>query len=259
MFTLEVLRSEQLSPSFQRVTVTGGDLASFAWRRYDHWFRLFVPGVGQRVLTLPTVTSGRWYPEWLATPERVRPHVSNYTVRAFRPELGELDLDVVLHRDPISGEVDGRTARWARSATRGARLGLLDQGVLFDRPDDASEIHLVAEETGLPAVENILGALGPSTTGTAILEVPTADDVRPIACPAAVEVRWVVRAGGQHRSGVPGSAALAALRDSPRPGGLAYAFVVGESTLATRGRRHFVRAGVPKDRITFLGYWRAAA
>ena len=36
-----------------------------------------------------------------------------------------------------------------------------------------------------------------------------------------------------------------------------YAFVVGEQTLATEGRRHLARTGPPKARITFSGFWKS--
>ncbi|MFE1044102.1 SIP domain-containing protein [Streptomyces sp. NPDC058832] len=37
---------------------------------------------------------------------------------------------------------------------------------------------------------------------------------------------------------------------------MGYAFVVGESTLATEERKHLHRLGLPKERITFSGFWR---
>ena len=36
----------------------------------------------------------------------------------------------------------------------------------------------------------------------------------------------------------------------------AYAYVVGESALVRQSRRALHRAGIPKARITFSGYWK---
>ncbi len=55
----------------------------------------------------------------------------------------------------------------------------------------------------------------------------------------------------------PGMAALRALQDLTPPSHRVNAFVAAESQLAAGGRRHLVGEwGVPKDRVTFCGYWR---
>ncbi|KQN42361.1 siderophore-interacting protein [Frigoribacterium sp. Leaf44] len=304
---LEVLRSERVSPSFQRVTVVGDDLHEFGDMGFDQWFRLFLPVPGSDSLRLPRATTSLWYAQYLAIPEAERPHCANYTVREFRPagsagtEAGagagagagasagaagasraELDIDFVLHRGE-SGELEGGAATWACAARPGDALGLLDQGVLFNAPDDATEIHLVADETGLPGTEGIVRSLHRASVGSVIQEVPTRADVRPLDAPDGVEVTWVVRdeldaralgvlgsgtralggdddaddrgAGGA--GGVaPGEGALAALLSRSAADPRAYAYVVGESALATGGRRHLHAAGLPKNRITFSGYWK---
>jgi NADPH-dependent ferric siderophore reductase len=296
---LEVLRSERVSPSFQRVTVVGDDLHEFGDMGFDQWFRLFLPVPGNDSLRLPRATTSLWYAQYLAIPEAERPHCANYTVREFRPagsvvagagagagaagaSRAELDIDFVLHRGE-SGELEGGAAIWACAARPGDALGLLDQGVLFNAPDDATEIHLVADETGLPGTEGIVRSLHRASVGSVIQEVPTRADVRPLDAPDGVEVTWVVRdeldaralgvlgsgtralggdddaddrgAGGA--GGVaPGEGALAALLSRSAADPRAYAYVVGESALATGGRRHLHAAGLPKNRITFSGYWK---
>jgi NADPH-dependent ferric siderophore reductase len=249
--------------------VGGPGLTGFTWLGRDHWFRLFLPPAPDAALQLPDVHGRTWWRAYQAIPEDVRPHCSNYTVAGFRPgpDGGELDIDVVLHRhDDASGqdaagleasghgELGGAVARWAASARPGSAVGLLDQGVLFDPPADASEFHLACDETGWPGVRGILASLAEHATGTALIEVPTPQDVTAVAAPAGVDVRWLPRAAGDGRT--PGVLALAALRQAtPRPD--AYAYVVGESGLATGGRRALRRAGLPASRITFSGFWKA--
>lgn len=307
---LEVLRSERVSPSFQRVTVVGDDLHEFGGMGFDQWFRLFLPVPGSDSLRLPRATTSLWYAQYLAIPEAERPHCANYTVREFRPagpagagagagaagagagaagaagaggaSRAELDIDFVLHRGG-SGELEGGAAIWACAARPGDALGLLDQGVLFNAPDDATEIHLVADETGLPGTEGIVRSLHRASVGSVIQEVPTRADVRPLDAPDGVEVTWVVRdeldaralgalgsgsrplgghddADGRAVGGAggvaPGEGALAALLSRSAADPRAYAYVVGESALATGGRRHLHAAGLPKNRITFSGYWK---
>ncbi|MEU4170738.1 siderophore-interacting protein [Streptomyces sp. NPDC026665] len=254
MFRAKVLRTERVSPSMHRVTVTGPELGDFPWRGYDHWFRLFLQLPHQHGLRLPEFTGTRWYKPYLAIPEGERPHCANYTVADFRPEPAEMDIDFVVHRGP-DGEIEGGAAVWACRAEPGDALAVLDQGVLFDCPPDASEVVIVADETGLPAATGILRSLPRDTVGRLIQEVPTAADRRTLDAPPGVTVTWVARDGD---GSVAGSAALRELRRLTSVDARGYAFVVGESTLAQEGRRHLNRLGLPKDRITFSGFWRHA-
>ncbi|WP_328661012.1 siderophore-interacting protein [Streptomyces sp. NBC_00334] len=255
MFRARVLRTERVSPSMQRVTVTGPALGAFPWLRYDHWFRLFLQLPHQRDLRLPEFTGSQWWQPYLAIPEDERPHCANYSVADYRRRTAELDIDFVVHRGP-TGEIEGRAAIWACAAKPGDALALLDQGILFDCPPDASEVIVVADETGLPATASILRSLPEGTVGRLIQEIPTDDDRRELDAPAGMTVSWVVRREG---TPVPGAAALRELGRLTRADALGYAFVVGESTLATEGRRHLHRLGLPKDRITFSGFWKHEA
>ncbi|MEU6485861.1 siderophore-interacting protein [Streptomyces sp. NPDC046887] len=252
MFRAHVLRGERVTPSMHRLTVTGEDLAGFPWQGFDHWFRLFLQLPHQQRLRLPEFTGDRWWQPYLAIPEAERPHCANYSVADFRPESAELDIDFVVHRDH-TGEIEGRAAVWACRARPGDALAVLDQGILFDCPSDASEVIVVADETGLPAAVNILRSLPRGTVGRLIQEVPTAEDRRALDAPSGMAVSWVVR---EDTGSVPGTAALRELLRLRSADGAGYAFVVGESTLATEGRRHLHRVGLPKERITFSGFWR---
>lgn len=252
MFHARVVRTERVSPSMHRVTVTGPALAGFPWQGYDHWFRLFFQLPHQRALRLPEFTGSQWWQPYLAIPEEERPHCANYSVADFRRRAAEMDIDFVVHRGP-TGETEGRAAIWACRARPGDALALLDQGILFDCPRDASEVTVVADETGLPATAAILRSLPHDTVGRLIQEVPTADDRRALRAPANMAVSWVVR---QDDASVPGVAALRELHRLTRADAGGYAFVVGESALATEGRRHLHRLGLPKERITFSGFWK---
>ncbi|MBF4602749.1 siderophore-interacting protein [Curtobacterium sp. VKM Ac-2884] len=260
LFRARVLRTERTTPSMQRVTVTGDDLHEFPFLGFDHWFRLFTGRPDQDAFRMPDLDGKKWWPTFLAIPEEVRPHCANYTVAAFRPMpdgTAEMDIDFVVHTD-ADGEPEGRAAIWACGARPGDQLAMLDQGCIFDCPDDTSEIVIAAEETGLPGVLGIAASLPRNTVGRIIQEVPTAGDVREIDAPAGVAVTWIIRDEVDHHA-VPGRAALAELQRHVPVDDRGYAFVVGESTLATEGRRHLHRAGLPKARITFSGFWKHEA
>lgn len=256
-YRLRAIRAVDVSPAFRRVTVASEELAEFRHLGFDHWFRLFVPAAGQSAWRLPSATSKLWYAQWLATPARSRPHCNNYTVRDYRPKARELDIDVVQHRGP-TGSLEGRVAQWAAVVRSGDELAILDEGLLFNPPSGSRSVLVAGDESALPAVEGILRSLSPTIGGDAVVEVPTRDDIRDLAHGPDVRLHWVVRSEVEPAA-IPGSAALSALTALPTPRADTYAFLVGESGLATGARRHLVRAGLAKDRITFCGFWKASA
>ncbi|HWV26017.1 MAG TPA: siderophore-interacting protein [Aeromicrobium sp.] len=93
-----MVRNVRISPNFVRLTL--GGLDGLEARGADHWCRLFFTRQGQDVLTLPTSTSEvGWYLQYLATPKTRRPWVRAYTLRDARPDVGEVDIDFVIHGD----------------------------------------------------------------------------------------------------------------------------------------------------------------
>ncbi len=260
----EVIKTKRVTPNMMRVTLGGDELARFTPTGYDQWFRLFLPRAGQDMLRLPTRASGLWYAEYLTTPKARRPWVRNYTVRAARPDLNELDIDFVLHgsgdeaSDDSAAHAAGPGAGFAQAADQGVRVGLLDQGVTYNPRHAHDWTLLVADESGLPAVAGICESLPDDARGVAVVEVPTAGDRQEFRTPSGIELRWVVRSDADPHA-VPGQAALAELRGLDLAGhdGEVYAFALGESSLATGARRHLVgERGVPKAHVDFVGYWR---
>jgi NADPH-dependent ferric siderophore reductase len=239
-----------------RVTLGGDALRRFTPQGFDQWFRLFLPRAGQDVLRLPTRTSALWYAQYLATPKPKRPHVRNYTVRQFRTDPYEMDVDFVVHTGTDGG--CGPATSFALSARPGDPVGLLDQGVGYNPRHSHDWTLLVADETGVPAVAGICAGLPITATGLAIVEIPTRADAQNIPAPPGFTLRWVVRdEAGVDDHAVPGRLALATLRDSDLPSGAVYGFLIGESKLATGARRHLVEdRGVPKAHLDFVGYWR---
>lgn len=260
MFRCHVVRTERLSPSFQRITIAGSSLDDFRWAGVDHWFRLFFPLVEGQELVLPEFEGRQWWQPYLDIPEDVRPHCSNYTVADFRhTDNGpELDIDVVLHWDD-NGEVAGRVARWSVYALPGSPVAFLDQGLLFDPAPDAPQIIVATDETGLPGIRGIVASLPDTATGHIIIEVGTSGDVEALAHPAGIELTWLVRADAnafETAYMIPGCLALKHVQALTDLNPDAYAYIVGESTLATEGRRALCRAGLNKKKIFFSGFWK---
>ncbi len=284
-FMTEVRRVERLSPSFLRVTFTGDDLDRLADNRFDQRIKLIPPLPSGAIAHFPT--GDDWYTAWRNLPDEQRNPIRTYTVRAVRPELREVDVDMVLHG------VSGPASRWAVQAGPGARACLLGPnadhdgvhgGIDFRPPAHTGCLLLGGDETAVPAISSILSCLPADAVGEALLEVPTAADVLQLRVPAGVRVTWLPRDGAAH-----GDRLVPALRQATRrilgdrPAGPAtdledvdvdhdvlwevpepvtdasrfYAWLAGEAGVIRTLRRHLVaECGVDRRSVAFMGYWR---
>lgn len=244
----EVERAERISPHFVRVTLGGEALREWRDLGFDQWFRLALPiAEDTNFDRLSDRFDMRGYLKYLTLPKATRPVIRNYTVREFRAEQGEMDIDFVVHG------TEGFAGPWAKSLPVGAPVGLLDQGCGFTPNPDADRVLLVGDESALPAVLGVLRDLPADTVGDAIIEIPDAADRQPSPGPEGVRQHWVVRS----ESAKPGALALDTLKQVATADGSLSAFVVGEQQLASGGRRHLVgELAVPKTSVKFCGYWR---
>ncbi|MFH8251625.1 siderophore-interacting protein [Microbacterium sp. B2969] len=261
---LQVLRTERLSAHWMRVTLGGGEIDRFRPLGYDQWFRLFLPVGGDAGLERIPAKANKLlgYLRFLRIPDGMRPVMRNYTVRAFRPATAdrgaELDVDFVLHGSAADGTA-GPASRWAETCTAGESVVLIDEGLAFNPERGTDRVVLASDETGLPAIAGICASLPADASGLAIIEVPSAVDALEFDRPAGIDVRWVVREHGV-KPGEPAFRILAELPERDLPAQPYHAFIVGEQALPTGARRHLVsERGVPKDLVSFCGYWRVGA
>ncbi|MEV1317429.1 siderophore-interacting protein [Micromonospora arborensis] len=283
VFTVTVHTVRRLSPSFIRVTFTGADLDRFADNGYDQRIKLALPLPDQREVRLPEGED--WYPKWRALPEHLRNPIRTYTVRAVRPHLAEVDVDVVLHGD------SGPATRWARRVRAGDELALVGPDAGYDgehggvefRPPTGATLLLAGDETAVPAISAICERLPLPARGTVVLEVPDADDVLPLAAPPGIDVRWLSRGADGYGSRLVPAVALAAgelLAPGTTPaaqpipdvdvdteilwevpdevaGAPLYAWLAGEAGVIRNLRRHLVaERGLDRRAVAFMGYWR---
>ncbi|OOC57048.1 NADPH-dependent ferric siderophore reductase [Nocardiopsis sinuspersici] len=249
MIRTRVARTERTTDHFLTVTLTGEELAEFEFLGLDQCTRILFPRPGQDRLYLPEAAEDDgWVAEFRAMPDDRRPHVRNYTVRRFDPDALEMDIEFVAHGD------GGPASAWALAAREGDELGLYPEGVYYLPSEDTDWQLLVGDESAVPALLSILEQAPEEMRGQAFLEVPSDADVRPVRAPAGVEVRWLPRTDPH---AVPGRLALETVRGIEPPGGRPYCFVAGENALPTELRRTLVRErGVPKEDVSFIGYWR---
>ncbi len=287
-FDTVVARVRELGPSMRRITLTGPRLGGFGVAGDDQRVKLVLAPDPTAFAEL-RAAGAEWYPALCALPAERRPVLRTYTVRAARPELAEVDLDVVLHG--VDDGHAGPAAAWAARAAVGDPVVLMGPdrpgrgrawGVEWAPPATASCLLLAGDETALPAVGAILEALPAGRRAVAVLEVPHAGDVQDLRLPEGVGVRWLARADrprgellvpAVHAAlvelGIAAAPAAAPedvdldaeplweVPEDPAPGAGCYAWLAGEAGVVKRLRRHLVAdLGVDRRSVAFMGYWR---
>jgi NADPH-dependent ferric siderophore reductase len=250
-FEVTVTRVVELNPVMRRITLSAPEIRDYSLLGPDEYFGLLMPGADGR-LHLPDPERSNVRAAVSEMPEDEQPGLRWYTIRSIRRSEGEVDVDIVTHGD------SGPGSAWATSARVGDTAGFRSGGALYSSFDQARQL-LVADETALPALLAILeersrrGLPGLGEGVEAHVEVPSSSVLDGMEVPTDV----VVHLRG---SAAPGTAVLVALAESPASSaGLDYAWLCGESGLATSLRRHLVQQGMDKRQITFSGYWKLGA
>lgn len=238
-----------VSPQLRRLTLHVPGLAGwYAPLGPDEFVGLVMPRPGTRLPDLSAVSGPNPRPVLGQLPEEVRPDVRWYTVRAHRPGVAQLDVEVVLHPE---GEVaEGPGARWARLASPGDELAVQTGTTCYHPPAEARVQVVAGDETAYPSIAGIVeAARGTGTELHVLLETePGALPVVPH--PERGSLTLVERRGRR-----PGDALLETLEQAELPDP-DYGWVSGEQDLAARVRRHLVRQrGLPRTSVYFCAYW----
>ncbi|GAB78656.1 NADPH-dependent ferric siderophore reductase, contains FAD-binding and SIP domains [Austwickia chelonae] len=241
---LEVGAITDVAPAVRRITLSGPALNGFSPVAPDEFAGFFLPR-GES-LSLPPSDVFDIRKAVREMPEQTRPELRWYTIRAYRPEVLELDLEVLLYGEPHG---PGRT--WAATVQVGDQVGVRLSGGGYRPPRPDEPQILIADESSLPA----LCAIGESLTGLpeaesvqAYVEIPDDDYAAPMpTMPFPVEI---------HRRGirVPGAAIEPVLATTPLSG-FRSAWICGEGTMVRKTRRMLRNAGMDRRHIFYCGYW----
>lgn len=237
---LTVQMVQRLSPHMIRVTFSGPELQGFPLGHEGANCKLVLPSDGE---------NREEFEAWFAPDgpeEKVHP-VRTYTVRAFRPDQLELDIDFVAHGD------EGPATRWAQQAKPGSFLGFFGPSQPKITEFYADWYLVAADLSAMPVAEATLEAMPADALGVAVFEVPSDEDIREIAVPVGVKVTWLI----QKDVHVPSSAQLDFVRSLQWQPGVVQTCIAGESSVirALRSYLHNERKLSRKD--TYIsGYWK---
>ncbi|BCJ29984.1 hypothetical protein Asera_40920 [Actinocatenispora sera] len=235
--SLNVVRTEWLTPHLVRVTAGGPALAAF---RPTEFTDQYVKVVFRR--------PGVEYPEPFdlaaareQLPREQWPVLRTYTVRGV--DADGLILDFVYH-----GE-QGLAGPWAAGLKPGDEVLLAGPGGAY-APDPTADWHLLAgDESALPAIAAALERIPAATPAWAFIEVDGPSEQIALAHGERTTVQWVYRGAGPSLP--------EAVRALPVPAGRGHAFVHGEAGDVRTLRGYlFDELRLSRDQVSISGYWR---
>jgi NADPH-dependent ferric siderophore reductase len=236
-----VVRSSELTPAMRRIVLAVPGYASTGVG--DEYLRLIFPAPGASEPVLPTVTGNclDYDSIDLAT-------MRTYTVRAVDPVREEVTIDFVIHDGGVA-------AGWARAAEPGDRLGLNTPAGMYQPPPGLAWQFLVADCAGLPAAARLLESAPPGVRTRVVLEVPGPAHRLDLTAGPEAEITWIYGGNGHGPSRLE-----QVVRSLPRPAGVGYVWVAGE-TRELRGVRKYLRRelGLPSSAYKAVGYWTGGA
>ncbi|KNB50754.1 siderophore-interacting protein [Streptomyces caatingaensis] len=239
---LEVRKVDRITPSTVRVTFGGEELEGFCEQAPTDHVKLCFAEDGAELPVEPVVVNDTW----MDAP--VEPITRDYTVRHYRRDTRELDVDMVLHGRGVASS-------WAERAEPGMRLGVLGPRGSEVLPMVHDWYLLAAEETALPALARWLEKLPAGVRVIAFAEVAGPEDEQEFRTATDLTMTWL------HRGSAPaGTTDLLerAIRAAELPAdGLGFAWVAGEATSLKPVRRYLRRElGLAKEQVDVDGYWK---
>ncbi|MEM7025350.1 MAG: siderophore-interacting protein [Pseudomonadota bacterium] len=233
---LTVKEAFPLTPNMIRVTFAGEELAGIPAGREGANCKILLPAPGQ---------SRAAFAEQLQ--DGPRPVIRTYTMRHFREDLLEMDIDFVVHGDA------GPASAWAASATPGSFCGFRGPSGVKVEQFVADWYLVAADMSALPVAAATLEAMPRDAKGVAIFEITTADDRQAIDVPPGFEVHWLL-----HRDPhVPSRTQVDFIRSMRWREGRVQTCIAGESNVI-RALREFLHKDkqLPRADTYISGYWK---
>lgn len=233
---LTVKSAGHITPNMIRVTFSGPELEGFPTGREGGNCKLMIPEQGEsRDTFADRLING-------PTPLR-----RTYTVRHYREDAQELDIDFVDH-----GE-NGPASAWAINAKPGSFLGFAGPSNAKVEDFYADWYLVAADPSAIPVAAATLEAMPRDAKGIAIFEVPSEEDRQAINAPKGIDMHWLIHA----HSHSPSSAQEDLIRGLQWPEGRVQTCIAGESGVikSLRGFLHNEKK-MSKKETYISGYWK---
>lgn len=286
LFDVVLRHKHQLSPHLMRITLASPVVTEMATWAPDQRVKLFFPAADGSPSRL--AQGEGWYARFRSMLVNRRPAMRTYTIRHLRAELGEVDIDFVLH-----GET-GPASRWALRAQPGESMQILAPDSRFSAqeaggfewkpPQTLKQLLLVADATALPAAMGILeelAALAEPPQAQVFFEVDSREDMLTVPDWPGLSVQWLIRDHAAAGTLMVDAVRQATLPVDASPVGQAveladvdieeeilweiadtagegfYGWIAGESAAVMSLRKYLIKErGIPRESLNLMGYWR---
>ena len=232
---LFVKEAYRLTPNMMRVTFQGPELADLPVGCDGGHCKILLPEPWQS----PQVFVSQLQMGW-------RPVMRTYTIRAFRPDVLELDIDFVAH-------AAGPASNWSIQATPGDFCGFAGPGPVKMTRFFADWYLVAADPSALSLAAVTLESMPRDARGVAVLEVPGEADRQEIDAPPEVDVHWLYHPDPS----TPSTSTEDFIRSLDWPEGRVQACVAGESSVIVALRQFlFQEKGLTREDAYISGYWK---
>lgn len=233
---LTVKEAQYITPNMVRITFAGSELEGIATDRAGGNCKILLPSDGQ---------TRQDFAEQLESGPK--PVTRTYTVRSFRDNPLEMDVDFVAHGDT------GPAARWATHAKPGDFCGFAGPSMPKLIEFYADYYLIAADMTALPVACATLEAMPDDAKGVAVFEILSEADKQEIQAPAGIEIHWLVSSDPHVASPLQEDF----IRGLKLPLGTIQTCVAGESSVIRALRVYLVNEKqIPKEDAYISGYWK---
>lgn len=223
----------------RRIVVGGDELSGMIVDEPAASVRLLLPPDGADAIVMPNWTGNQF-----ELPGGDRAPIRTLTPRALDTDRSELTVDIVLHER-------GAMSDWARATAVGDEVAIAGPGRGFAINAETSSILLAGDEAAIPAIDQLLETITPSTGVVVHVEISDPSATPSLSDHPNAEVTIHELAPGRS----PGDAFASAIESLDElPDEL---WVAGEAAAVQRVRKHlFGERGIPRSRVTARGYWK---
>lgn len=233
---LTVKRAWHITPGMIRVTFSGPELAGLPEGREGANCKIMLPNVGESRAAFATRLSDG--------PMPVR---RTYTVRHYRSDVNEMDIDFVDHGDT------GPASSWARRAVEGDFLAFAGPGPVKVAEFYADWYLVAADPSAIPVAAATLEAMPRDAKGIAIFEITAPEDKQDIDAPEGIRMIWLAHPKPSQHS----DAQLKLIKDLDWPEGRVQTCIAGESGVIKALRTHLLQEKkLPREDTYISGYWK---
>lgn len=185
LWILTITNKERISETVMRVTLQGDDCKGHKSQGFEEHVVLFfdAPEAGGEVLPEPDGEGGWTYPR---EGSRLHRHI---TIRRFRPELGEIDLDFILHDEGFKTE-------WVKNIPIGTQMRMIGPHGGVEISDEYDRYKLLVDEIGFTGVSRWLERTPSVAPKDVFVKIPSASSKVPVPECEGLNLTWLVQDEG---------------------------------------------------------------